>query len=65
MPVMFVENVGLIAADGAAAHGLSEGRWWRTFPHRHPDGGPLTWSLGPGAFLYLGQTLLQIVLSSI
>jgi hypothetical protein len=64
MPVMFVENVGLIAAMGRSRR-LVEGRWWRTF---------LivilmvvliyVVSSALGAFLYLGQTLLQIVLSS-
>jgi hypothetical protein len=65
MPVMFVENVGLGAAMGRSWR-LVEGRWWRTF---------LILFLmlvvfyvvriALSAFIALGQTLLQLVLSSV
>ena len=64
MPVMFVENVGLGAAMGRSWR-LVEGRWWRTF---------LIVLLmlvvfyvariALSAFIALGQTLLQLVVSS-
>lgn len=63
MPVMFIENTGLIAAMGRSWR-LVEGRWWRTF---------LVLFLmvvlvevvssALGAFLFLAQTGLQIILS--
>ena len=63
MPVMFVENTGLIAAMGRSWR-LVEGRWWRTFLIVflmfiliEVVGSAL------GAFLLLGQTVLQIFLS--
>ncbi|TMB88621.1 MAG: hypothetical protein E6J18_08740 [Chloroflexi bacterium] len=64
MPVMFIENTGLIAAMGRSWR-LVEGRWWHTLL--------IVFlivvliyvvSAALGAFLYLGQTLLQIILSS-
>lgn len=64
LPVMFVENAGLIAAMGRSWQ-LVQGRWWRTFLIVF-----LMFilvevvSLALGAFLYLLQTLLQIVLST-
>jgi hypothetical protein len=63
MPVMFVENTGLIAAMGRSWR-LVQGHWWRTFLILFLMA-VLTWvvSAALGAFLYLGQTLLQIVLS--
>jgi hypothetical protein len=64
MPVMFVENIGLGAAMGRSWR-LVEGRWWRTF---------LIIFLmlvvfyvariALSAFIALGQTLLQLVVSS-
>jgi hypothetical protein len=64
LPVMFVERTGLFAAMGRSWR-LIQGRWWRTF---------LILFLmsilieivasGLGAFLYLAQTLLQVVLSN-
>ena len=63
MPIMFIENVGLGAAMGRSRR-LVEGRWWRTF---------LVVFLifiiieavrvALGAFIALGQGLLQLVLS--
>jgi hypothetical protein len=63
MPVMFVENTGLFTAMGRSWR-LVQGRWWRTF---------LililifvlnyVLSIALGAFLYLGELLLSIVLS--
>ncbi len=64
MPVMFVENVGLGAAMGRSWR-LVEGRWWRTllivflmlvvfYVAR----------IALSAFIALGQTLLQLVISS-
>ncbi len=64
MPVMFVEDVGLFGAMGRSWR-LVHGRWWRTFLILF-----LMFILievvatALGAFLYLGQTLLQFVLSS-
>jgi len=64
MPVMFVENLGLGAALGRSWR-LVEGRWWRTFLILF-----LMYILiqvvatALQAFLYLGQLLLQAVLSS-
>ena len=64
MPVMFVENTGLIAAMGRSWR-LVQGNWWRTFALVILMG-ILIWAVSTalGAFLYLGQTLLQIVMSS-
>lgn len=65
MPVMFVENVGLGAAMGRSWR-LVEGRWWRTFL--------IVFlmlvvfyvvRIALSAFIALGQTLLQLVLSSV
>lgn len=64
MPVMFVENTGVFAAMGRSWR-LVQGRWWRTFLILF-----LMFILvevvasALGAFLYLAQTLLQIVLST-
>jgi hypothetical protein len=64
MPVMFIENTGLIAAMGRSWK-LVEGRWWRTFLILF-----LMFILievvasALGAFLYLGQLVLSIVISS-
>jgi Membrane domain of glycerophosphoryl diester phosphodiesterase len=64
MPVMFVEHTGVITAMGRSWN-LVQGRWWRTFLILF-----LMFILvevvssALGAFLYLGQTLLQIVLST-
>lgn len=64
MPVMFVENTGLITAMGRSWR-LVQGRWWRTFLIVF-----LMFILvevvasALGAFLYLGQALLSIVLST-
>ncbi len=64
MPVMFVENVGLGAAMGRSWR-LVEGRWWRTFL--------IVFlmlvvfyvaRIALSAFIALGQTLLQLVVSS-
>jgi hypothetical protein len=64
MPVMFVENVGLGAAMGRSWR-LVEGRWWRTFL--------IVFlmlvvfyvaRIAVGAFIVLGQALLQLVVSS-
>ena len=63
LPVMFVENTGLFAAMGRSWR-LVQGRWWRTFFILL-----LVFvlnyvvSLALGAFLYLGQVLLTILLS--
>ncbi len=65
MPVMFIENVGLGAAMGRSWR-LVEGRWWRTFLILF-----LTFVLfyavrfALSAFIALGQTLLQLVVSSV
>ena len=65
MPIMFIENAGLIPALGRSWR-LVEGRWWRTF---------LMFllifilvyvaRLALDAFIVLGQVVLQIVLSSV
>jgi hypothetical protein len=65
MPVMFIENTGLISSMGRSWR-LVEGRWWRTFlmiilifilvyVAR----------LALDAFVILGQVIVQIVLSSV
>ncbi|HEV2034927.1 MAG TPA: hypothetical protein VGU71_12125 [Candidatus Dormibacteraeota bacterium] len=65
MPVMFIENTGLIAAMGRSWR-LVEGRWWRTFLIIF-----LIFILvyvarfALDAFILLGQVLLQIILSSV
>jgi hypothetical protein len=65
MPVMFIENVGLLAAMGRSWR-LVQGRWWRTFLVVF-----LMFvvyyvvSLALRAFLALGQALLQIVVSQL
>jgi hypothetical protein len=65
MPVMFIENVGLGAAMGRSWR-LMEGRWWRTFLILF-----LMFVLfyavriALSAFIALGQTLLQLVVSSV
>jgi len=63
LPVMFVENTGLVAAMGRSWQ-LVQGRWWRTFfilllvfVMNYVV------SLALGAFLYLGQILLSIFIS--
>jgi hypothetical protein len=64
MPAMFIENIGLGAALGRSWR-LVEGRWWRTFLIL-----VLMYILiqvvasALQAFLFLGQLLLQAVLSS-
>ena len=63
LPAMFVENTGLFPAMGRSWR-LVEGRWWRTFFILL-----LVFvlnyvvSLALGAFLYLGQILLSLLLS--
>jgi len=63
LPAMFVENTGLFAGMGRSWR-LVECRWWRTFFIIL-----LVFflnyvvSLALGAFLYLGQVLLTILLS--
>jgi len=63
LPVMFVENTGLVAAMGRSWQ-LVQGRWWRTFFILL-----LVFvlnyvvSLALGAFLYLGQLLLALFIS--
>ena len=65
VPVMFVENAGLLPAMGRSWR-LVEGRWWRTFLVLF-----LLFvvfyvvSLALRAFLSLGQLLLQLVLSQV
>jgi hypothetical protein len=65
MPVMFIENTGLIAAMGRSWR-LVEGNWWRTFLIIF-----LIFILvyvariALGGFILLGQILLQIILSSV
>jgi hypothetical protein len=64
MPAIFVENIGLGAALGRSWR-LVQSRWWRTFLILF-----LMFILievvasALGAFLFLAQTLLQIVISS-
>jgi hypothetical protein len=63
LPVMFVENTGLFAAMGRSWR-LVQGRWWRTFLILF-----LVFvlnyviTIALGAFLYLGQVLLTILVS--
>ena len=65
MPVMFIENVGLLQAMGRSWR-LVQGRWWRTFLVIF-----LMFvvyyvvSLALRAFLALGQALLQLVMSQL
>jgi hypothetical protein len=65
MPVMFIENTGLISSMGRSWR-LVEGRWWRTFLMI-----VLIFilvyvaRLALDAFVILGQVILQIVLSSV
>ena len=65
MPVMFIENAGLGAAMGRSWR-LVEGRWWRTFLILF-----LMFivfyavRIALSAFIALGQTLLQLVVSSV
>jgi hypothetical protein len=65
MPIMFIENAGLIAALRRSWR-LVEGRWWRTFLMI-----VLIFilvyvaRLALDAFVVLGQVVLQIVLSSV
>jgi hypothetical protein len=62
-PAMFVENVGLGAALGRSRR-LVEGRWWRTFLILFLV--VILWyvaQLALGAFLQLGQFLLQLFVS--
>ena len=63
MPVMFVENVGLGAAMGRSWR-LVQGRWWRTFLILFLMF-VLSYvvSIALSAFITLGQTLLEIVIS--
>ena len=65
MPIMFIENIGLGAAMGRSWR-LVEGRWWRTFL--------IVFliliivyavRIALGAFIALGQGLLQIVVPSL
>jgi hypothetical protein len=64
MPIMFIENIGLGAAMSRSWH-LVEGRWWRTFLIVF-----LIFiiiyavRIALGAFIALGQGLLELVLSS-
>jgi glycerophosphoryl diester phosphodiesterase family protein len=63
LPVMFIENTGLFAAMGRSWR-LVQGRWWRTFLILF-----LVFvlnyviTIALGAFLYLGQVLLTILVS--
>lgn len=63
LPIMFIENSGLFAAMGRSWR-LVQGRWWRTFFILL-----LMYvlnyviSLALGAFLYLGQILMTLLLS--
>ncbi|MHB8588710.1 MAG: hypothetical protein ACYDA0_07645 [Candidatus Dormibacteraceae bacterium] len=65
MPVMFIENASLGAAMGRSWR-LLEGRWWRTFLILF-----LMFivfyavRIALSAFIALGQTLLQVVVSSV
>ncbi|HEV2030271.1 MAG TPA: hypothetical protein VGS16_17360 [Candidatus Dormibacteraeota bacterium] len=65
MPVMFIENVGLGAAMGRSWR-LVQGRWWRTFLILFLMF-VLSYvvSLALSAFITLGQTLLQLVISPV
>src|SRR5260370_22477716 len=63
LPVMFVENIGLVAAMGRSWR-LVEGRWWRTFLILFLV--LLIWYVVPialGGFLSLASGLLGILLS--
>ena len=63
LPVMFIENSGIFAAMGRSWR-LVQGRWWRTFFIL-----ALVYiltvviSVALGAFLYLGQVLLTLLVS--
>jgi hypothetical protein len=62
-PAMFVENIGLGAAFGRSWR-LVEGRWWRTFLVLFLIA--IIWYIAQfalGAFLQLGQVLLQLFVS--
>jgi len=62
-PAMFVENIGLGAAMGRSWR-LVEGRWWRTFLILFLM--VILWwvvQIALGAFLQLGQVLLQLFVS--
>ncbi len=62
-PAMFVENIGLGAALGRSRR-LVEGRWWRTFLLLFLM--LILWNVvqfALGAFLQLGQFVLQLVVS--
>jgi hypothetical protein len=62
-PAMFVENIGLGAAFGRSWR-LVQGRWWRTFLVLFLIA--IIWYIAQfalGAFLQLGQLLLQLVIS--
>jgi len=62
-PAMFVENIGLGAAMGRSWR-LVEGRWWRTFLILFLM--VILWwvvQIALGAFLQLGQLLLQLFVS--
>src|ERR1700674_1360740 len=65
MPIMFIEKVGLGAAMGRSWR-LVEGRWWRTFLIVF-----LIFIIiyvarfALDAFIFLGQILVQIILSSV
>jgi hypothetical protein len=62
-PAMFVENIGLGAAMGRSWR-LVEGRWWRTFLILFLM--VILWYVAQfalGAFLQLGQLLLQLFIS--
>ncbi|HSS60899.1 MAG TPA: hypothetical protein VLK30_05525 [Candidatus Limnocylindrales bacterium] len=62
-PAMFVENIGLGAALGRSWR-LVEGRWWRTFLILFLMG--IIWYIAQialGAFVQLGQVLLQLFVS--
>jgi hypothetical protein len=65
MPVMFIENVGLGAAMRRSWY-LVQGRWWRTFLILFLMF-VLSYvvSLALSAFITLGQTLLQLVVSPV
>jgi hypothetical protein len=62
-PAMFIEDIGLGAAIGRS-RSLVHGRWWRTFLVLFLLGIIFyVVRLGLGAFIQLGQVLLQVVLS--
>jgi hypothetical protein len=63
LPVMFIENTGLVASMGRSWR-LVQGRWWRTFFIVLLVGALYyVVSIALQAFLYLGQVLLSIFLS--